>query len=75
MANIYFSLSNEKLLTFLTADDNRKHHDQEKSNNALENFKENFLKKNSKFRELESDSPSDSLEKWTRDEKNDKSQK
>ena len=39
MANIYFSLSNEKLLTFLTADDNRKHHDQEKSNNALEHFK------------------------------------
>ena len=38
MANIY-SLSNEKLLTFLTADDNRKHHDQEKSNNALEQFK------------------------------------
>ena len=47
----------------MTADDNRKHHDQEKSNNALENFKENFLKKNSKFRELESDSLSDSLEK------------
>lgn len=42
MADIYSSLSNEKWFIFVTADDNGKYHDQEKSR-ILEHFKENFL--------------------------------